>query len=131
MPTEQEVIDAVVLDEEVPHFIVEANREIMAQFRIAKTRRGKRRDEAIKKLTQLVEEKLHSQYRSYVGLIGHLKLKSTKKWIAEDCSKQVVTLTKSIDKLIYRVQYWKNEYQKAMEENSELSIKIKGIEKCK
>ena len=120
MPTEQELIDAVVLDEEVPYFIREENQEIRALFRTARTRRGVRRDEAFDKLQKLIEEKLHSQYISYQGIIGHLKIKASKAWIAEDCSKQVVTLTKSVDKLLLQVSRWKQTYERLVERESEL-----------
>ena len=104
MPTEQEVIDAVVLDEEVPHFIREENKKIRALFMTARSRRGKKREEAFEKLQELVLNLLHSQYESYKGIISSLKVKSTKAWCEQDCSTAVVILRESVHKLILEKQ---------------------------
>ena len=120
MPTEQEVIDAIVLDEEVPHFILEEMVEMRTQFAIAKNRRGARREEAWDTLQELVEGKLHSQYESYKGLISTLKVKATKAWIEEDCSTAIIILRESVEKLILQKQHWKQAYERLTVRESEL-----------
>ena len=128
MPTEQEVIDAVVLDEEVPHFIREEMVGIMDLFKIVRNRRGARRDEAWKKLQELIQDKLHSQYESYKGLISTLKVKATKAWVEEDCSTAIIILRESVEKLILQKQHWKQEVDRLVVEKSELSIKLRAKE---
>jgi len=122
MPTEQEMIDSIVLDEDVPHFIKVENRKIRALFKIARHRRGAPREEAFDELQDLIESLLHSQYISYVGIIGSLKMKAHKAWIAEDCSKQVIFLTKSVDKLLLQVTHWKQAYDRLTVRESELIV---------
>ena len=74
MPTEQEVVDAIVSDEEVPKFIRGETEEIRALFDVARHRRGKQRVKAMDELQELVEAKLVSAYTSYHKIIGGLKI---------------------------------------------------------
>ena len=76
MPTEQEVVDAIVSDEEVPKFIQRETERMQSLFDVAKHRRGKQRVKAMADLEELVENKLHSAYTSYHKIIGGLKIRN-------------------------------------------------------
>ena len=125
MPTEQQMIDAIVLDEDVPHFIKLENQKIRSLFKTARHRRGVKREEAFEELQELIESLLLSQYRSYVGVIGQLKIKAAKAWIDSEAGRRVAFMEERIEKLLLREQDWKNALQRVMEEKSELSIKLK------
>jgi hypothetical protein len=122
MPTEQEVIDAVVLDEDVPHFIQLENKQLLTMFTVARKRRGKKREEAFEKLQEFLESKLVSVYKSYKSLVSILKVKATKAWVEEDCSAAVTILRDSVHKLILQKQKWQLGFEKLVVENSELLV---------
>ena len=124
MPSEQDMIDAIVLDEDVPHFIKVENQKIRALFKIARHRRGVAREDAFESLQDLIESLLHSQYNSYVGIIGSLKIKANKAWIDQESTRRVVVMTESVDKLLHQVTHWKQAYEGLVRENSSLKNKL-------
>lgn len=125
MPTEQDVVDAIMLDEEVPAFVMEESKRMRAKFHVATSRRGARRVKAMTELQQEIESKLHSQYVAYRGIITSLKIKATKKWIAEECRRQVEVLTHSLDVALEEVRHWKNAYFEQVQENIKLKVDAK------
>ena len=126
MPTEQEVVDAIVLDEEVPSFVVEEGEKMRALFDIARRRRGARRDKAMDELHNEIAGKLRSQYLAYRGIITSLKVQATKKWIEEECACRVEVLNKSVERLHLLVLHWKRLYEEQVEANIKLKLATKG-----
>ena len=78
------------------------------------------RDKAFDKLQKVIEEKLYSQYRSYVGLIGSLKLKSTREWIESEAGTRVAFMEERFEKLLLQLQHWKQGYDRQTVRESEL-----------
>ena len=76
MPTQKEVVDAIMEDEEVPQFIRDETERMRALFQTARHRRGKQRVKAMNDLEEEMEKKLLSAYTSYKGIIGGLKIKN-------------------------------------------------------
>ena len=76
MPTKQEVVDAIMEDEEVPKFIREESERMRALFQTARHRRGKQRVKAMNDLEEEMEKKLLSAYTAYKGIIGGLEIKN-------------------------------------------------------
>ena len=79
-------------------------------------------------LQELINDKLHSQYLSYRGIVSGLYIKAKKAWIEQECTRQIDVMTHSVDKLLLEVTHWKKAHEASVLDVIALKIKLKNTE---